>query len=265
MSSQIEQRSHLGTLLGTIELEIIPRLLRTYRPVRAARPAPASARVAEDTVARLTRGVLDGGLGDAMALLTGLQAEGVEADILLLELLAPAARRLGALWDDDRIDFVQVTVGLWRLQQLMHELGPAMAPAVAPGASARRAMLVPAPGAQHTLGLLMVAEFFRREGWLVWGDPAAGTQELHDAARSHWFDVVGFSAGTHAQAEALAEVIPALRRASLNPEIAVMVGGPVFAADPELAVRVGADATAADAAAAVECAVTLMAERQAGN
>jgi methanogenic corrinoid protein MtbC1 len=45
----------------------------------------------------------------------------------------------------------------------------------------------------------------------------------------------------------LALLIKALRRASLNPHAAVMVGGPIITLRPEIARQVGADATASDA------------------
>ena len=39
-------------------------------------------------------------------------------------------------------------------------------------------MLVPLPGSQHTLGLFIVSEFFRRGGWKVWGELAASEGEI---------------------------------------------------------------------------------------
>ena len=79
------------------------------------------------------------------------------------------------MWDADLCDFTQVTIGLWRLQQLMYELSPAFQDDAQRGVQIHRAMLVlvpvpvpvPVPGSQHTLGLLRVAEFFRRAGWGV--------------------------------------------------------------------------------------------------
>jgi MerR family transcriptional regulator, light-induced transcriptional regulator len=120
-------------------------------------------------------------------------------------------------------------------------------------------MLVPVPGSQHTLGLLMVAEFFRRAGWVVWGDPAATIGDLTHAVRAQWFDMAGFSMGTETQCDVLKKTIASVRKASLNPSMTIMVGGPVFIEKPELVERVGADATAADAAQAVEHAASLLA------
>ena len=44
----------------------------------------------------------------------------------------------------------------------MHQLSPAFEGEVEHREHGRRALLVPVPGEQHTFGLLMVVEFFRR-------------------------------------------------------------------------------------------------------
>ena len=54
-----------------------------------------------------------------------LRAKGLGLECIYLELLAPAARHLGELWEADLCDFTQVTLGLWRLQQVMYDLSPA--------------------------------------------------------------------------------------------------------------------------------------------
>ena len=64
--------------------------------------------------------------------------------------------------------------------------------------------------------------------------------------RSEWFAVVGLSVAARRALDALAASIRALRRASRNRAIGVLVGGPLFVAHPELVARVGADATAVD-------------------
>ena len=55
--------------------------------------------------------------------------------------------------------------------------------------------------------------------------------------------------------------MPALRRASRNPDLVILVGGRVFSERPELAQDVGADGTAADGELAVALAVTILEQR----
>jgi len=80
--------------------------------------------------------------------------------------------------------------------------------------------------------------------------------------RAEWFDVVGLSVGVDAQIEAVSSAIVAVRKASRNASVGVMVGGALFASRPELVAVVGADATAADAPQAVVQAENLMALRE---
>lgn len=254
-------RGQMGWLLSTIETEIIPRLVKAHRAPDAA-PVVVAVRPRAGAVDELAQIILDNRAGMAIGHIDALRADGVSLETIYLDVLTPAARRLGEWWDADLCDFTQVTIGLWRLQQLMYELSPAFQDDAQRGVQIHRAMLVPVPGSQHTLGLLMVAEFFRRAGWGVWGDPAAAKAELVEAAQTSWFDVVGFSVGAVSQLSNLKAAITAIRRASLNPDIVVMVGGPVFIATPALVAEVGADGTAADAALAVEAATALMTQRQ---
>ncbi len=263
-SDQAEQATARMTwLLRTIEAEIIPRLMLAHQteafplPVEEARPPTLDH---EDVVAFAAL-VLSQPVGAAIEHIESLRARGVALEVLYLDLLAPAARHLGELWEADLCDFTQVTLGLWRLQQVMHELSPAFQNEAAYTVQRRRVLLAPAPGSQHTLGLFMVAEFFRRAGWEVSAEPASSVAELVAAVGADWFDVVGLSMGSELHVEGVSAAIGALRKASRNPALGVMVGGAVFVADPGLVAVVGADATAADAPQAVAQAESWVALR----
>ncbi len=162
-------------------------------------------------------------------------------------------------WESDACDFFDVTMGLWRLQEVMKALS-AIAPWSAPlPASARRALFAPAPGEQHGFGAALVEEFFRRAGWQTWTAPTADTDELASLVAARGYDIIGLSISVERHLDALAGCIAAIRRASRNPDIIVMVGGRMFNENPGLVAVVGADATAADAPAAVALAEELLA------
>ncbi|MFY9514080.1 MAG: cobalamin-dependent protein [Rubrivivax sp.] len=256
----------VASLLRTIEAEIIPRLMLAHRqPVNDdAGPRHCAEPSAAEQVAELTEIVLRRDAVQARSYVQARRHAGMTVEAVFLELLAPVAQRLGAMWEADLCDFTQVTVGLWRLQQIVHEHGAAFQrePALRAGA-ARRALLVPAPGSQHTFGLLMVGEFFRRAGWQVVGDATFDIARAGASVATDWFDVIGVSVGSECQVDAVASAILALRRASLNPAVAVMVGGPVMVLRPDFVAHVGADATACDAAAAVVEAERLVQLRRA--
>jgi MerR family transcriptional regulator, light-induced transcriptional regulator len=238
----------LARLAGAIEREVVPRLILARRAAPIGPPGPsreAWTPSAED-VTEFAGLVLAHEVVVASSYVEAARARGASAEALYLELLAPAARHLGELWTADLCDFTEVTVGLCRLHQVLRELSPVFQNEGEHQPRGRRALLVPVPGEQHTFGLVMVAEFFRRAGWDVWCGPLASRGELVGIVRREWFAVVGFSACCDTRLEALASGIHAVRRASRNPAIGVLVGGPVFVEHPDLAPLIGADATAVD-------------------
>lgn len=243
----------MARLLRTIEAEIIPRLMLAHQARHAFDLVTHSERVIPhaDDVAEFARVVLVAEASESAAYVEARRMEGMTLETVYMDLLAPAARRLGALWETDQCDFTQVTLGLWRIQQLMYDLSPTFQREAATSRSASRALLVAMPGSQHTLGLFMVAEFFQRAGWVVCSEPGASARDIVAAAASEWFDVVGFSVGSETHVEALQSLVAAVRVGSSNPNLCVMVGGPLVSSEPDCVARVGADAVAADANQAV--------------
>jgi methanogenic corrinoid protein MtbC1 len=237
----------LADLARAIESQIVPRLVLARRAARVGTEPPEQSAPGAEHVARLTQLILEQNEHAAAAHVQALRARGTALETIFLQLLAPTARRLGRLWETDHCDFTQVTLGLWQLQQLLRSLSPGFMEGAAGRGHGLRALLVPVPGEQHIFGVSMVAEFFRRMGWDVWSAPLASSEDLRDLVRSEWFAMVGFSAGSERRLDDVSASIRAVRRASCNREIGVMVGGPLFREDPELVSRVGADATAVDA------------------
>ena len=251
-----------SALLRTIEGEVIPRLILAHRCVPGGNRCddhssplrPGSAEVFE-----LAGIILRGNTAEALAYLRGLQTLGMDTETLYLELLAPVARHLGLRWEDERSDFVEVTLGLRRLQDLAHQLSDAnFGPPPAKSKPGRRALLVALPGEQHVFGAQLVGEFLRRAGWDTWDAPGAAEAEILSLVGREWFAVIGFSVGTPAQLPALTVLIRKVRRAALNRDVRIMAGGLPFIGHPERVVKVGADATAVDGRDAVERAEHLL-------
>jgi methanogenic corrinoid protein MtbC1 len=234
-------------LVGTIEGEIIPRLMLVHRVSLDSPPASATGllRPGGDDVDTLAGLVLARDAAAAQAFVETLLVRGVPLEAVYLDLIAPAARRLGALWDDDEVDFLQVTLGLCRLQQIVQAVGPGGGDRQASAATSR-ALLASLPGDQHTLGLRLVGDLFRRRGWDAHDLPAAPLDEIVVASRRERFDVFGLSVACDAGIGHAATVVAAVRRESANPRIIILVGGQAFAGQPGRVREVGADATAPD-------------------
>jgi len=252
-------------LATLIEAEIIPRMLLAHRHDALGPdpdiPIPPSA--PERTIDPLeaehfAERVLSQEAWALIERIEGYLALGVSIDAILLDLLAPAARRLGRAWHEDRCDFVDVTMGLWRLQEIVHELAariPGIAPA--PGDD-RRALFAAMPGDQHSFGMVMVEEFFRRNGWRTASLPAGSRDDLTALVRRQPFDLIGLTVSYDGMLDRVAAVIEEIRRASRRQGVTVMVGGRVFVERPELAALCGADGTAPDARQAVGRAEILL-------
>ena len=236
-------------LVKTLESEVIPRLLAAHRasptgtlPLVSLCPPPTDQEVS--AFVQLILNCEDLRVHDCI---NDIRRKGMSVEMVYLDLLAPAAKELGEMWADDRCDFTAVTIGLGRLQLLLQELSPAFGTEVQFPANARRVLLMPAPGDQHTFGLSMVAEFFGRKGWEVASGNITSMTNAVDMARSEWFDVIGFSVGSDSRLDTLKDCIATVRQVSRNKNVGVMVGGPVFLESPELVQTVGADCTAVDA------------------
>lgn len=242
-------------LLRTVEAEIIPRLMLLHREQRhgveqALQAAATAAPLDDADVERLAAALLAGS-EQAWSCLQAVQQRGVTPVHLCLDLLSPAARRLGEWWSDDRCDFTQVTIGLGRLQALLHRVTGGLEAVPASVVRPLSAVFVPAPGEQHTLGLSMVRDFFRAAGWQVHAEPLDQPGALLTLLRRARFDLVGFTLGSDRHVDALATLIRDARGASVNRDVRVMVGGPLLLSQPELLERLGADATAEDASRAI--------------
>jgi MerR family transcriptional regulator, light-induced transcriptional regulator len=258
--------AHAQHLVRTLERDVIPRLAQAHRAAAAVEVALA-APTAHDVEVFAAR-VIDGSEAGILSMVERLRRRGTSAEMIYTDLLAPVARHLGTLWESDLCDFATVTVGVARLQRLMRELSPSFgagAPVPVPAPTqARSILLTQAPDEQHSLGLSMVAEFFRRDGWRVEGGMGPHGGDPATRAHAEWFDVVGFSLGGEARLPWLREKVAAVRLASRNAAVVVMVGGPLFNANPGWVDHVGADAWAQDARDAPSLAaqhVKLAAER----
>ncbi len=251
----------LTWLARTIEHEIIPRLMLAHQtgPLNEDFVLEESSLIEPHEVQELSRLVLMQDALVAASYVDAVRVRGVALEAVYAELLAPAARFLGAMWEADRCDFTQVTVGLWRLQQVMYDLSPLFQQHAVSRDPQRKGLLVPVPGSQHTLGVFMVAEYFRKAGWIIEGEPNTTGAELLETVRSEWFDLVGFSLGSEQQIPELTSLITAIKRASRNPSLGIMVGGPLLLVQPELLTSIGADITAVNAAEAVEKAEVFIA------
>lgn len=257
-AERVSAKERLARLATTLETDVIPRLVRAHgadhTPVSIE---PPSAREVESFTTR----ILNASDATVSASVAEWRSRGLSMTAVYLQLLAPAARHLGVLWTEDRCDFASVTVGLGRLQRLLRECSPEFGTEIEHPPNGRRILLAQPSDEQHSFGLSMVAEFFRRAGWEVLGGVGGAVHDPSAQVAREWFDAVGFSIGSESRIDWLKERIATVRSASRNRDVVVMVGGPLFTLDPALARVVGADVSGHDGGSAPAQAESLLVAR----
>lgn len=118
------------------------------------------------------------------------------AETISVIYLAAAARMLGEWWLSDRASFVEVTVGVGRIFEILRELRTIPKPVF----EKRDVTVIFAavPGEQHTLGVRMATDLFRGDGWEVTLKVGLTQKELVDDIAQRQRCIVGLSiSGAH--------------------------------------------------------------------
>lgn len=253
---RLQAGSSMGPLESLIARVVIPKVALVRRGTAGVPAQGAEARFEDAEIDAFVGFLLAPGDADATRVVEELMADGTSVDDVAHALLAPAARRLGARWEDDTLSFAAVSTGMTRLHVLLHMMGRRFHTG-APY-TGRRLLIATNPGERHAFGPLMVAEHFRRAGWDSRFDPTATTASLAREAGTGLLDAVGLSCAAERYLDDLQTCIAAIRAATRERPLCLLVGGAVFAGRPELAARLGADATAADAPSALAAVQRLL-------
>jgi len=191
------------------------------------------------------------GLDAARQVVFGWQRQGQSLENIYLQGITPCARLLGEWWCADRLDFSMTTIASAHLQQLLHEFSSEFLQEAPQQRQPWSLLLLTEPGAQHSMGLFMLSEFFKRAGWLVTVAVPQDVTEFKRQFQSEWFDVVGISVSTDRHLDTLANLLPSLRQNSDNLGLRVFVGGPLAFVAPERLQGLAAEVLAEDAPAIV--------------
>lgn len=255
-------QDQLMRLSRTIEGEIIPRLMMLFDPELAEtrrQEARRHATARDFDIQEFASLLLNHDADVARKYVSELLSAGVPLKTIYLDLLAPAARHLGLLWENDACSFTAVTIGVSRMHQVLMQFSPCFRAGRPEDAeSGDSALIVPMPGEQHTFGLFMVIEFFRRDGWNVWGGNPQRLSDILALVGGNHFDVIGCSISSERNLENIPRQIRRIREHSQNGDIKVLVGGSLFVHQPDLYRSVGADAVAANGEEAIQLARSLV-------
>lgn len=229
--------------LAGLAREVVSRLAERRPSRQSDLPVPKAQEI--DTLVRL---LFSQTSEPATAFVHALLKRGVKVDELYLTYLSGAAARLGVLWDEDRVTFTDVTIGVSRIYGLLRAMRPALSPSDATAPQA--AIFANVPGEDHTLGVTMAADLFRREGWEIELKLGLPHDRLLAEIQRSDTPFVGISISSPGSMPALARLVLALRVA--RPDLFILIGGRLARDDPASLQPLGADAVAWEVAVAMQ-------------
>ncbi len=253
-------------LFAALQTEIIPRLMIASQ---LSSPAPKAgsdelagrgAAFSAQERAAFIDALLSEDSHSAAQLVEGHLGRGHELANILVELCAWAAREMGELWTDDRASFVDVTIGVCRLHDIVHQFSgvdESRRTSVIPAAPS--ILIASAPGEQHVFGVLMASELFRQQGWSVTTETSGDAGVILRQVSSRRFDLAGLSVSHDGALGNLTDLVSAMRAAAKNPSMKLLAGGHLFQHSPHIAEQIGADAIAGSGLDAPEHARKLLA------
>jgi methanogenic corrinoid protein MtbC1 len=249
-----------SSILSIVEAQIIPRLLVSKQIGKPHLTLVSSSKAmpSKKEIETFTELCVSESSKDAQSFVDDLLNKGLSKEDIFLELITPAAQYLGSQWDDDRMDFSQVNLGLVRLHSIANEIRRTSKSGQLVKVKAKRVLIASAPGSMHMLGTTIVADFFRKEDWQVVVAISSSANELVKTVSNEWFDVLGLSLSIDQQLTGLADLIDQFKSLSLNPRMVVMLGGPIFSTKKLDANDFGAHGICDNAKHAVGLAVSLL-------
>jgi methanogenic corrinoid protein MtbC1 len=225
--------------------EVVRRLAFRMPNAETARNLPS-----DDEIAALCDALLTANDRAADEFILNARKEAADIEVIYLSYIAGAARRLGQLWHDDEISFMDVTLACGKLYRIIRGLRHVIAPSIVKDRDEWPAMFALVPGETHTLGIEIATDIFRREGWDV--DMMVGLDHdtLVEKSDYRTYRAIVLVANSDRMIEPLARLVLALRIS--HPMSHIVIAGNILDHYPNISSLVGSDAVIRD----IETAVT---------
>jgi MerR family transcriptional regulator, light-induced transcriptional regulator len=243
------------TLSDAIRTIVLPRLIEKRQTETLRRAATTTIRVSDTTDLLALATTPDP--APAEALISRLKLQGASREAILLDLIAPVARRLGELWREDRLTFADVTLGIGRLRALIRSNSMPDSGSPRPAIQGR-ILVASAPGEHHTLAAAIVTDLFRTAGWDAESWSGMDPEQLVRVARQAPAEVIGISIAHAAALPGLRALSAKLRLATGRRLVGIIAGGGALADTSLSAENLGVDIIVRDAREAVTAAGSLL-------
>jgi MerR family transcriptional regulator, light-induced transcriptional regulator len=221
--------------LHLLAKEVLQRMTEARHPTPKSSDWPDAA-----TVGVLADAMMGSSDTAAAALVDAARIGGADVEALYHHYIAEAVRQLGERWERDEASVSQVVIGSGRVYAILRGLRPIYATARMKFAGEPMAAFALVPGEQHSLGVVMAADHFRRHGWAIDLKVGMDHDALVEAITAGHYPIVGLSANRLEAVLPLTRLIVALR--VRNPGIWIMIAGLACKENPDLGDMVDADA-----------------------
>jgi len=195
----------------------------------------------DEEIDRITQLLLSTEDGAFELAITVLKTHGVSINYIILDLIPIIARRLGKQWEDDTLSFAEVSIGVNRLERVIHKLDYLFQVTQLEKRGNQSILITVFPESQHSLGTLILSNYFIHSGWRVYRPENTSMKSISQEIESHSHDAIAISVSCDEQLELLPNTISALREKSKNANIKVLIGGPLYNKAPEKFAHIEAD------------------------
>ena len=187
----------------------------------------------EEEISQLTNLLLDTEEGSFELAITVLKTHGASINYIVLDLIPAIARQLGKQWEDDSLSFADVSIGVNKLERVIHKLDYLFQANQLERQQNKAIFITGFPGSQHSLGGLIFANFLIFSGWQVHRPSQTNIDSIVYGVSSKEVQAIAISVSTNEQLEQLPSLIDLLRQKSKNPNIIVLIGGSLYNKAPE--------------------------------
>ena len=156
---------------------------------------------------------------------------GVSVDAIVLDLIPRIARKLGDQWVSDSLSFTEVTIATGRLQKLIYSLDHLFQETRTHAPTAHSIFVSASPGSHHTLGPLILSNYFTWAGWNVHNESTPTQEGIQARVANQKLTAIAISVADYDQLDQLPKLIQSIRNKSLNPAIIVLTGGSLYNSD----------------------------------
>lgn len=211
---------------------------------RAAKQSEVDGAPDRENIDHLCQALLSDDEEAANRLILSFRRKGADIDVIYLGYVAGAARKLGEMWDEDEATFVEVTLATGRLYRIIRGMRHIVGPAILGGRDTRPAMLALVPDEDHTLGIEMATDLFRREGLDVDMSVGLSHDALIEQSEGRNYRVIILVANSDQVVDSLARLVVALR--ITQPLAQIVIAGNILSEHDHLLDLVGADSEMTD-------------------